>query len=105
MADATVFAVLQARLAGLERIREGRMPYSAMRRPISGASRLPRLFNGRSRSRSDVSFQLDLAWRTIVSVFMALTSCRFAGGPPRSSYQRARAGRTRVRRSRRISSE
>lgn len=46
--------------------------------PIRGASRLPRLFKGRSWSSSDSSFQLDLAWRMSRSVFID-NQCYCAG--------------------------
>jgi hypothetical protein len=60
----------RARLAGLDRIKSGFTSRFANRLPIFGASRLPRLANGRSLSGNAVSSQLDFAWRMRNSVFM-----------------------------------
>ena len=57
-------------LAGLDRIKSGFTSRFANRLPIFGASRLPRLANGRSLSGNAVSSQLDFAWRMRNSVFM-----------------------------------
>src|SRR6266478_6038002 len=65
-----ISAVVSARLAGLDRIKSGFTSRFANRLPIFGASRLPRLANGRSLSRNAVSSQLDFAWRMRNSVFM-----------------------------------
>src|SRR6266516_8175494 len=65
-----ISAVLSARLAGLDRIKSGFTSRFANRLPIFGASRLPRLANGRSLSGNAVSSQLDFAWRMRNSVFM-----------------------------------
>src|SRR5216683_1296394 len=65
-----IFAVVSARIAGLDRIKSGCTSRFANRLPIFGASRLPRSSNGRSLSGNAVSSQLDLAWRMRNSVFM-----------------------------------
>src|SRR5213593_4352779 len=66
-----ISAVVSARIAGLDRIKSGFTSRFANRLPIFGASRLPRSSNGRSLSGNAVSSQLDLAWRTRNSIFMA----------------------------------
>src|SRR5262245_26199349 len=73
-------AVASARVAGLEMIISSFTLRSANRLPIFATSRLPRSANGRSRSGNEVSSQLDLAWRTRNSVFIALILDVFGGG-------------------------
>lgn len=60
-ASAKYFAVVKARLAGLERKASGRLTFPAINLAMNGASRLPLLFRGRSASLKLISSQLDLA--------------------------------------------
>ena len=77
LANACCRDVETVRLAVLDHLRIATYdgyPDFASRLPMTGASRLPRLFNGRSRSASSGCFQLDLASRTIVRCFNAIVA-------------------------------
>ena len=64
ISSAIILAVRNALFAGLEIIISGLTFIFSSRFPISGASRFPRLFNGRSKSARSGFFQLDLACLT-----------------------------------------
>jgi hypothetical protein len=65
-----MFAVAEARAAGEAMIKSGVHCRSARNLAISGTTRFPRLFNGRSKSGMPATAQDDFACRMICNCFM-----------------------------------